>query len=57
MQHSWPFIGSEELVDLEAHRNREFRLLARWDVQVLLEFLLVPKYLAVAVKLVRYLLK
>ena len=57
MQHSWPLIGSEELVDLEAHRNREFRLLARWDVQVLLEFLLGPKYLAVAVKLVRYLLK
>ena len=57
MEHSWPLIRSEELVDLEAQRNREFRLLARWDVDVLIELLLRPKYLTVAVNLVRYLLK
>ena len=57
MEQCWTLIRSEEFVDLEARRNRELRLLARWGVDVILELLLRPKYLTIAVNLVRYLLK
>ena len=57
MEQFWALIRSEELIDLEARRNRKLRLLTRWGVDVLLELLL-PKYLMVTVvNLVRCLLK
>jgi hypothetical protein len=48
VEEFWALIRSEELVDLEARRNRKLRLLTRWGVDALLQ-LLRPKYLMVVV--------
>ena len=55
--HFRPQTWSEELVDLQAQRNRQLRLLARWGVDALLELPLMPKYLTVTVSLVQYSLR